>query len=374
MKIAQVINNCSHTSIPIEMAELMSNDECVDIISLYDSQERVEEMLGERENHLNNIVGCNAKENLLNGIRKLVRVLIDGKYDIIHTHHTLSAAVVSHYHRKFSAKIVTTIHGNSHSYTNKQNLICAYVIHRVDGIAYNSGTTKNEMYQWQKTRIKKGCKQKIIYNGIDVNRICNADTTYAHEFRTKYCIPEDVILLVQIGRLENVKNPISTLKAFELYLNSSESRKNAFLIFVGDGSQRQQLEEYSHHSSVLKDKVRFTGTISRDDVYSLLHIIDLQIIPSYYEGFCNALFESLSVGNQVAVSNISVFNELINELDGIELFDPHSIDSIARAIDHAFSTPLSFENRRSYICFAQNNFDSNTCMKKYFQLYKEVFE
>ena len=374
MKIAQVINNFSHTSIPVEMAEIMAHDECVDIISFYDSSQRIEQLSQDSCAHVNRLIGCDAKNDLLKGIKELVNVLIIGDYDIIHTHHTLSAAIVSCFRYKLKGKIITTIHGSSFSYSKLQNFIYAYIVHYADGIAYNSNATLNSMYAWQKKMKRRDCIEKVIYNGIDVERIFNADRAYADTFFEKYDIPTSAFLLVQIGRLEKVKNPFSALKAFEMYLRMNDSRKDVYFIFVGDGSQRLELERYACESDVLYKNTKFIGTIKRDEVYSLMHIIDMQIIPSYNEGFCNALFESLSLGNQVLVSDIPVFNELLKNQVEVCKFNPKSVESISEALYYALNNQSSNTGKSKYSDFVSKELSSKKCKEEYFKLYKEVMQ
>lgn len=375
MKILQIINNFSHTSIPVEMAEKMALYNEVDILSLYDSQVDAKTMGNIYATHCKRIIGCDFKHHPIKAIYKLKILLNENNYDIVQSHHSLSAALTSFFeYRKNNRKekLVNTIHGNSHSYTFKQNIITTYVINKMDGIIYNSKTTKEEMFEWQKKKIRKTTKEQVIYNGIDTDRIKNVNLTFGHDFRRNYGIPQDAKILIQIGRLEPVKNPKTALIAFERYLLSNKNDLKTYFVFVGDGSIRGELEEYVRMSAVLKARVLFTGTLKRDNVYSLLNVVDFQIIPSKYEGFCNALFESLIIGNQIIASDISVFRELIIKLDGLVLFNPNDVDNVAKAIFTAIKRPITEKNREDYQTFAHEKFDINICADNYIKFYKKV--
>ena len=367
MKIGYVINKATHTSIPVEWASLISekyNDD-VTIMSLYDSQSDVDKICEVIAPSCKRI-GFNLKKKGLKGFFAFRSELQNGNYDVVHTHHTLSGALA-----RFIAKgtrKIHTIHANHNSFSLVQNLIIGSTLNRCDLIVANSKSSLNGMKKWQKKRTRH-VKKVIINNGVNVERIEETSDQWACEFWKEKGFTDDTFVFAQIGRLEIVKNPLQTLNAFEMLLNE-EPNINAKLLFVGDGRERKRLEQCVENSAILKNKVIFTGTLQRDEVYSLMHKVNAMVIPSLYEGFCNALFEGLVCGVPVLVSDIPVFNELLSGDIGIRI-DPQNCVDISRKMKNIMATKDDaklINNKR----FAIKEYSSNRCIEKYRFAYAKI--
>lgn len=372
MKILHIINNFSHTSIPVEMADIMAQKETVDIISLCDLQETAAEMSKLYAIHCRKIYGCGYKSQKTKAVELFRQLIIEGDYDIIQTHHSLSGYLASKYmYGKSKAKIVTTIHGNRHSYNFKQNIIASYTMRNVDAIAYNSGTTQKSLLWWQRVLLRKNTKHQVIYNGVNLSRINECNNSNVFDIKAKYRLPDDAFVIVQVGRLEPVKNAFASVKGFESYLKSNPTDKKAYLVIIGDGTDRTIIEQYINNSTYLQQRIFMTGLLKREEVYSLMHHIDLQIIPSHFEGFCNALFESLSLGNQVIVSDIPIFKELLSNVATIPRFDPTNYDELASCIKAIRQQGPSEKEKKIYMDIA-SNFSTEVCIDNYLKLYNEM--
>lgn len=91
-------------------------------------------------------------------------------------------------------------------------------------------------------------------------------------------------------------------------------------IIVGDGPERQRLEEIAHKLN-LTDKVNFAGQC--DNLETFYREADLYLNGSFYEGFPNALIEACSFGIPIISFNIpGGINEIIKEeFNGIVVTD-----------------------------------------------------
>lgn len=368
MKIAYVINNATYTSIPIEMASLLAENNEVFVLVLYDSQEKAEKVIRTVAPDCG-IIGFDYKKKRISGLRDFKNEIQSGKYDIIHTHQTFSGSLARLLSNKRS-KLVHTVHANHNSFSIKQNIAIGITLWKCDAVVFNSQTTKDGLKPWQK-QIVKNVKQTVIYNGVNVERVQKATENYAVNFCQSYGIDKETFLLGQVGRLEPVKNPMGTLKAFQQIINNHPNEKMR-LIFVGDGSQKNKLYDYIHNHPELESNVFLLGTVARDNVYCLMHRMDGMIVPSKHEGFCNALFEGLSAGTALAVSDIPVFDELLNEELEIIKFDPNDIFSIEKAIWELYSKKDVFLNKEINLKYALEYFDSHICVCNYERFYKQL--
>ncbi len=374
MKIVHVINKFSYTSIPVEWANLMSKDNDVSIFSLYDSQDEAIKYSKLISPNCE-VYGLEYKKHKLSSIRKLKKILQNMQIDIVHTHHSLSGAIIRYILRKNKKiKIVHTVHANHHSFNYKQNFIIGSTLKYADAIIFNSTSTRDGLLDWQKKKIKK-CYQEVIYNGIDTKKILSISDKFCSEFIEKNKIADDTFVFAQIGRLEKVKNPLSSLKAFERLLEDEPNlTKKVKFIYVGNGSQKNVLENALNSNNKLKEHVILAGLLQRDDVYSLLKRIDALVVPSYYEGFCNALFEGMTVGTKLVISDIPVFSELVTESENVIRFNPSSIEDIENKLKNALSNKLTVEQKDEIRSFAISNYDTDICISNYIKLYRDLIQ
>ena len=294
-----------------------------------------------------------------------------GEYDIIQVHHTISGAIASGImYKKKKSKIVITLHGNYDSYSTKQNLITGFTFMHCDGIIANSKTTLDSIWSWQKKFISHKYK-KVIYNGINVKRIQSASLEPCDFICNSYNIEKDEYVFAQIGRLEPVKNPIESLKAFKIFVEKNPKLKTK-LVFVGDGSQRIELEEYILENEFLENRVVLTGMLKRDDVYSFMRRINTLVVPSKYEGFCNALFEAMAMGVGLIVSDIPVFSELIPRSDEIRRVNPSDPRTIANAMQQVISENRNADSRAKWMMSAEKKYDTSICVQNYLNTYRYI--
>jgi glycosyltransferase involved in cell wall biosynthesis len=83
------------------------------------------------------------------------------------------------------------------------------------------------------------------------------------------------------------------------------------------------------------DRVRFLGYVEHDDVPALYAAARLSVFPSLYEGFGLPVVEAMACGTPIATSQVSSMPEICS--DAAEYFDPESVDSMAAAIERAWS-------------------------------------
>lgn len=372
MRILQIVNSLTHTSIPIEMACEMLKTEDVEIAALYNTQEEADNFANEM--HIGcKIYGFGYKRDKIKGLRNYTRFLKHNKYDIIHTHHALSGSVARFICYGKGSKLVHTVHANYHSYTKSQNLLIGSTFNRTDAIAFNSKSSQEGLYEWEKKKIKN-VRQQVIYNGVNVERVQNASDSFWQEFCAENEMPDDAIVLTQIGRLEPVKNPMASLRAFEQLRNEIENEtwSRLYFVYMGNGSEYKRMKGFVEEHG-LDGKVILPGVIKRDAVYSWMKRADVIVIPSIYEGFCNTLFEALSLGKRIILSDIPVFNELLNTNLNVFRMNPCDHIAISTAMRMMIDTTLTSEDRQQELEVSMD-FSLFQSIKRYINLYEELSE
>lgn len=87
------------------------------------------------------------------------------------------------------------------------------------------------------------------------------------------------------------------------------------------------------------DGILQMGKIPHDDLPDYLSMADIFVLPTLYEGCCNAIVEALACGLPVVSSDLP-FNHDILDITNSILIDPSDIDAIANAIKELKDNPI----------------------------------
>lgn len=148
---------------------------------------------------------------------------------------------------------------------------------------------------------------KAIPNGINLEELKIGFSK--EECREKLSLPLDTKIILFVGSLTPRKAPDVLLKAMSSVI---QKVSNAYLVFVGDGMIREDLEKLAHNLNI-NQNVRFTGFISDDLKLLYYKASDLFVLPSLSEGFGIVLLEASAFGLPLVVSDLDVFRSVIND-------------------------------------------------------------
>ncbi len=174
-------------------------------------------------------------------------------------------------------------------------------------------------------------KVTVIPNGLEIEKYQISVDKIAK--CKELGIPDNIPLIGCIGRLEKQKGHRYLLEAFALL---SKENIPSFLILVGTGSEKEQLEILSKKLGI-ESSIKFLGM--RNDIPEILQIMDIFVLPSLYEGMSNALMEAMATGLPIIATNIPENKELIeNEVSGI-LVPMKSSKKLAVALKRNINNP-----------------------------------
>lgn len=165
------------------------------------------------------------------------------------------------------------------------------------------------------TAISKATKQALIeYENIPEDRI---DVIY-NSIKPLSVNPDEVKLIKQqlgidssnfifgtVARFDPIKNHQMMLHAFKLVKDQNE---NARLIIVGDGEEKQRIEETIRKLG-LQQHVILTGYKTNPTDY--LAMFNVFLLSSFSEGTSMTLLESMSIGKPCVVTNAGGNKEII---------------------------------------------------------------
>ena len=129
----------------------------------------------------------------------------------------------------------------------------------------------------------------VIRNGIPIEQFAY-DTDINSALRAEYGIPMDAPVIGCVGRMVKQKNYPFAVKVFAQFLRK---RPDAKLVFIGDGTDRAELEQAIHDEGVTSF-VLLLGV--REDINRLYSMLDVFFMPSLYEGLPVSCVEAQASG------------------------------------------------------------------------------
>jgi glycosyltransferase involved in cell wall biosynthesis len=84
--------------------------------------------------------------------------------------------------------------------------------------------------------------------------------------------------------------------------------------------------------------VFFAGMLKRENVYQMLGNMDIFIVSSIWEGFCNAMVEAMVAGLPVVATNIKVLMEVLGKRNGL-FFKVGDYKELSEKISSLYKNP-----------------------------------
>lgn len=218
---------------------------------------------------------------------RYLRELVDWKPDIIHSQcEYFSYQFAGYISRKTGAPIVHTYHTLYEQYVTyifPSQRIGAFFV----GILSRLRLRKAEAIVAPTAKVETVLKKYGLHNPIHVvpsgialaqhkQRISPQERS---ERRHALGIPDDALVLLNLGRLGTEKN---LAEVVELFAVSKKQYTNLYLLIVGNGPAKPQLEELSERLGVA-EYVIFTGMVPPEDVHAYYQLGDVFVSASTSE-------------------------------------------------------------------------------------------
>lgn len=143
----------------------------------------------------------------------------------------------------------------------------------------------------------QGKKIMHIPNSIDDNLYFhNVDDTFKKAILGNKCF-DDTIIIGHVGRFHQVKNHSFMIK---IMLSLKEQGINFLWLFIGSGDLQSQVIKEVRRKG-LQNNVQFMGR--REDVHNFYQLMDVFVLPSFYEGFPTVAVEAQASGTPTILSD-----------------------------------------------------------------------
>jgi glycosyltransferase involved in cell wall biosynthesis len=146
------------------------------------------------------------------------------------------------------------------------------------------------------------------------------------QFRQKYQIPENAVVLVTIARLFMLKGHDYIIESARTL---SKQFYNCFWLFVGDGNLSEQYKKQVHDLG-LSEKFRFTGLLSPSEIPLVIASSDILVHCSLREGLARTLPQALLSAKPAISFDVDGAREVVNDNTG-RLIEPKNIEQLINA-------------------------------------------
>ncbi len=225
-------------------------------------------------------------------------------------------------------------------------------------IAVDQGTREfyEKEYRWLRGRIR------VVPVGIDLARFRVMDRA---AMRSRYGFDSSEKLVIFVGRLEIEKDLGFLIESFRLVLPQVPQAR---LVLVGDGRQREQLEQAAH--DLVPEKVLFMGARPPDSIPEILNCADVLTLCSMYEGSPTTVKEALACGVPVVTAPVGDVAQIITD-NAIGRIAPKDPAQYAAAIVDVLSRPDA-EGTRQACTRAAAEFSFDRVGDRTVRIYEEV--
>jgi glycosyltransferase involved in cell wall biosynthesis len=113
-----------------------------------------------------------------------------------------------------------------------------------------------------------------------------------------------------------------------------------YLVIVGDGEERQRLEQQAEADSGVRDHIRFVGFRNQTELPRYFDLCDVFVLPSRHEPWGLVVNEAMNAGRAVVVSDdVGCQQDLVREGETGVVFPAGNVAALAGAIDRVLATP-----------------------------------
>ena len=254
--------------------------------------------------------------------------IIQGKFDIVHTHSSV-AGVIGRM-AALTARVPIIVH-HVHGWGLQDDMssfmrilylalerLCAKFTDRM--IAVSKATIQKGL----EYRICQKDKLMLIYNGIHLEKF--RQQVDEQQVRKALGLTPERKLVGMIGRLDKQKNPLDFIRAAAIVVNDYPQVQ--FLI-AGEGPLRHECESLIKALD-LQDSCLLLGF--RNDIDKILPILTLTAMSSLWEGLPFVFQEAMSAGKPIVANNIDGASDVVIDGETGYLVAPHHPQEMAERI------------------------------------------
>ncbi|MFC1793097.1 glycosyltransferase family 4 protein [Planctomycetota bacterium] len=262
-------------------------------------------------------------------IKKLLRQL---QPDIVHTH-SAKAGILGRFAgyklktQNPKLKIVHAIHGLAfHPYQSAALNKFYVAVEKSAARRTDFFISVADAMTAQSTAVGIGRPEQYVtaYSAIDEDDFLEPiSQEKKRDFRRKYGISENAVVLVTVARL-------FMLKGHEYIIESAKELSKRFAncvwLFVGDGNLSEQYKQQARDLG-LAERIKFTGLLPPSQVPLAIQSSDMLVHCSLREGLARTLPQAMLCGRPAISFDVDGAREVVNENTG-RLIEPKNVEQL----------------------------------------------
>jgi glycosyltransferase involved in cell wall biosynthesis len=260
---------------------------------------------------------------------RLETLLRKGRYDVVHAHSPMVAAVARVECRTLARArrpaFVYTEHNRWPSYRTETRLANQATFSLNDAVFAVSDDVKESI----SPRFRQPVE--VLVHGIDVERV-RAQRAARDETRRELGVHDGEALAVTVANLRAGKNYPGLIDAAKQVIDRGVRVR---FVTAGQGQLQDEITALQRRSG-LGD--RFTMLGYRDDTTRLIAAADLFVLASHHEGLPVTVMEALTLGVPVVATSVGGLPEVVDRDNGI-LVPAGDSRALADAIERAVDPP-----------------------------------
>lgn len=292
-------------------------------------------------------------------VHRIARLINRENYDIVHAHlfPTQYWVALASIFTKNSTVFIKT----EHSVTNERKQL--KILQPLEKFVYSRfqyliGITDEASINLQNW-LKRNKGVITINNGVNLNEIHKAHKNI--DFSKYTFLKKENKNLLMVGRFDGIHKDQETIVRSLIQLP-----ENYYLFFAGQGSHEKVIKKLVKNLG-LTHRVHFLGI--RDDIYKLMHLVDLNILSTKQEGLSGVALESLASGKPFIGSDVSGVREIVPS--PLHLFSPENPNALKEKIELIFSNEEAKQQNVQSALLHVKQYDTSKMADAYIDLYQK---
>ena len=301
---------------------------------------------------------------------KMAQLIKKERVSLVHAHAPFAGSIISSLAGKL-AGVPVIIHAHLQDVLSSNSFIRSYQN------MMNYWTSRNccnaiiaVSHQVKDALITEGFdshKFSVVHNGTPLNTL----EIYSN-IRTQLNIPEDIPVVIHVGRLCKSKGQHLLLQAAA---NLHQPGQEAVYLIVGkdleqDGAYLNYLKDMAQELGINKS-VHFLG--HRADIPQLLALSDLLVLPSYTEGLPLVILEAMAAGLPVVATPVGGIPEVVIHQETGLLVPVEDVQGLGDAILRLLQNPhLMQEMGSKALEMVRKDFSVEKMCREVFDIYQKV--
>ena len=307
----------------------------------------------------------------LHALWQLDRLMARERFDIVHTHNSKAGFLGRLAVRLNRGPVlIHTVHG--FAFHDEESLLCRRMFVLLERMAarwcHQMIVIFQPMMDWAEQENIASREQLVkIYSGIQVEEF--RDQPASPELRQKFGIQPDQTVMGLVSKLWKGKGHEVLIEAVSLLVERGFQIK---LLIVGEETLELELKKKVQQQG-LQDVVVFTGFWS--NVPEITAILDIFVLPSFYEGMGRVVLEAMAAGKPVVASGVGGLTELVKDEVTGYLVPAGDVEALAERLEKLISDPdLRRRMGEQGARHVQMKHSSTTMVEMIHQVYQQQLE